>query len=89
MSRIEGNALILCRWNPGNVLAEEVVYNTTTPRPEGGRIVLAHDRGEANRIIFEYYAKRDPNRVVYLFDREEMTFARLGTAGELALHAAP
>ncbi len=84
LQTIEGTALILCRYDPANVLAEEVVYNTSTLRPEDGRIVLAHDRGELNDPIFKHYARSDPNRVVYLFDRAEMSFTRLGTAAELS-----
>jgi hypothetical protein len=84
MAQIDGRALVLCRYDPSNLLAEEIVYNTSTPRPEDGRIVLAHDRGEENRIIIRYFARTDPGRGVYLFDRADGSMVRLGSAGELA-----
>lgn len=67
----------------------EAVYNTDTPWPDDAAIVRAHDLGPRNIEILRYYAVRQPDRVFYLYEPSNHSLTRLGSAGELAPHAAP
>ncbi len=94
--RIESNlatlppdpAVVLFRYHPNdpvvNVAHHEPVYNTDTPWPDDARIIRAHDLGAQNIRLFQYYARTQPWRVIYLYDRDGDTLTRLGTAAEAA-----
>jgi hypothetical protein len=62
----------------------EFVYNDDVAWPDDAPIIRAHDRGERNAELFDYYAKRSPGRTVWRFDRRTSRATRLGTVGELA-----
>lgn len=83
----EARSILLVRWGPQSVPEWEIVYNIHDAWPDEARVIRAHDLGERNIELYRYYAERQPDRVVYLFDRESGTFARLGAVTELA--AAP
>jgi hypothetical protein len=78
-------AVVLFRYRTGDNFREEPVYNLDHARPDDARIVRAHDLGPARNVeIFNYYARLQPARVFYLYDRQAHTLTRLGTAAELA-----
>jgi dolichyl-phosphate-mannose-protein mannosyltransferase len=67
----------------------EPVFNTGVAWPDDAHVIRAHDLGpERNREIFEYYAKRQPERLFYRWDWTTGQSEELGTAAELAAHAA-
>ncbi len=81
-------AVVLFRYHPFNrsvnLPYHEPVYNTDTPWPDDARIIRAHDLGAQNIRLFQYYARTQPWRVIYLYDRDGDTLTRLGTAAEAA-----
>jgi hypothetical protein len=73
----------------------EPVFNSTVAGPDDAAIIRAHDLnpdvssigkpGDLDLPLYEYYARIDPNRVFYLYDRGGLTkLHRLGTAPEMA-----
>ncbi|MEO6436334.1 MAG: hypothetical protein ABIP55_11330 [Tepidisphaeraceae bacterium] len=93
---VQTPAIILFRYTPpgdgpggggygGDDVDEEPVYNVDVVNPDDAPIIRAHDLGvEPDRVLFDYYAKRQPDRTVYLFDRKSRQFVRLGNVAELA-----
>ena len=81
-------AVVLFRYHPNNpainIAHHQPVYNTDTSWPDDARIIRAHDLGAQNARLFQYYARTQPGRVIYLYDRDGDTLTRLGTAAELA-----
>jgi len=75
---------------------QEPVFNSSVAWPDDAAIIRAHDLnadvsmvgkpGDLDRPLYEYYARIDPQRVFYLYDRGGLTtkLRRLGTARELA-----
>jgi hypothetical protein len=72
--------------------ADEPTYNDDVPFPDDARTIRAHDLGETrNRLLFDYYAKIQPKRRVYIFDRSHLVdplTGPLGTVAELAAQPA-
>lgn len=82
---VQQPAIILFRYRPGDNINEEPVYNVDAMTPDDAPIIRAHDLGPArNAALFDYYAKRQPQRTVYLFDRATRTLLILGNVAELA-----
>ena len=86
-------ALVMFRFDAADPQAfyVEPVYNISTADPDDALIVRAHDLGEReDRKLYEYYAQRQPGRVVYIHDRgawrrgEEALSGPLGTVAEMA-----
>jgi hypothetical protein len=63
---------------------EEPMHNTDSAWPDDELIIRAHDLGARNHELFDYFAKREPSRRVYLCDQEDATIRYLGMVGELA-----
>jgi 4-amino-4-deoxy-L-arabinose transferase-like glycosyltransferase len=88
LERIEGPALVLFRFTPGDNVHVEPVYNVDAAWPDDARVIRAHDRGgELNGLLFAYYARRSPGRKCYLYDRAARgreSLSYLGTALGLA-----
>jgi hypothetical protein len=73
----------------------EPVFNSSVAWPDDAPIIRAHDLntnvstigkpGDQDHPLYEYYARIDPKRVFYLYDRGQLTakLRRLGTALEL------
>jgi hypothetical protein len=84
----EHPSVVLFRFGPGCRPLTEPVYNSDVAWPDDARVIRAHDLGESvNHRLFEYYARRDPERRVYLYDRTVLAgdpLTYLGTARELA-----
>lgn len=75
-------ALIFFQPSPPGHFFEQLVYNVDAAWPDDEPIIRAHDLGERDRQMIEYYAERSPDRIFYLCDpRQSLT--RLGTAAYL------
>lgn len=75
-------ALVLFRpWPLGQALWQPV-NNVEAAWPDDEPIIRAHDLGERDRELIEYYAARSPDRVFYLCDPNQ-SLTRLGTAAYL------
>lgn len=63
---------------------DEPVYTIDAVRPEDSPVARVQDLGPArNRELYAFFAEREPERNVYLFDRHSQRLTRLGTAREL------
>lgn len=78
----------------------EPVFNSDVAWPDDAAIIRAHDLnpdvsavgkpGDRDRPLYEYYARIDPKRVFYLYDRSGATrLRRLGMGAEMALATRP
>jgi hypothetical protein len=77
--------VILFTYKTGVNIIEEPVYNTTVAWPDDAAVIRAHDLGDRNREILDYYARTQPERVFYRYDRASNTLSPpLGTAKSLA-----
>jgi hypothetical protein len=82
---VQTPAIVLYRFHPGENVNEEPVYNIDVVNPDDAPIIRAHDLGvERDRELFDYYAKRQPARTVYLYDRASHQLATLGNVAELS-----
>jgi hypothetical protein len=70
-----------------NVTRHEPAYNNDVAWPDDARVVRAHDLGERNVELFRYYARVQPARHVYRFDKATRKMSDLGPVTVLA--AAP
>jgi 4-amino-4-deoxy-L-arabinose transferase-like glycosyltransferase len=80
-------AVVLFRYQPGSDVHEEPVFNIDSASPDQAAVVRAHDRGPDNQRIFEYYARREPARFFYRYDRARAELSPLGWAKDLAASA--
>lgn len=76
-------AVVLFTYRPGDPVQEEPVYNTFTARPDDAEVVFAHDLGPRNPEIFKYYARHQPDRYFYRWDRQKRDVEELGYARDL------
>lgn len=77
-------AIVLFHFTPGDAGDLEPVYNADVAWPDDAPIIRAHDRGDRNVKLFQYYAKRQPDRWVYLYDRAKGSLIDLGQVKALA-----
>lgn len=77
-------AVVLFRFGGGANCEEEPVYNADVIYPDFAPVIRAHDLGPYNVMLYRYYAKRGPDRAVYLYDRADDTIRYLGSVRELA-----
>jgi hypothetical protein len=78
-------AIVLFHYEPGGKFHEEPVYNIDAAWPDDEPTIRAHDLGpERNRELFQYYAQRQPQRTVWVFDRMNATMTHLGNVVDLA-----
>jgi hypothetical protein len=63
---------------------EEPVHNCDAAWPDDQTLIRAHDLGERNVELFQYYAQRQPDREVYWFDRDRSSIRDLGNVKDLA-----
>jgi hypothetical protein len=76
--------------------SQEPVFNADVAWPDDAPVIRAHDLnesasvagkpGDRDRALYEYYARVDPLRVFYLYNRgaEKNRLIRLGTAAQMA-----
>ena len=76
--------IVLFRFSPQRMSPDEPVYNPDVLYPDNSPIIRAHDRGERNIELYRYYAERQPDRIVYLYDRADDSLTELGNVVELA-----
>jgi hypothetical protein len=67
--RVVRPALIFVKFTPGQNVHSEPVYNWEAARIDDNPIIYAHDLGPHNIELIRYYAKRQPQRRVYYYDR--------------------
>jgi hypothetical protein len=79
-------ALVFFRYPTGdhNGWRHEQVYNVDAAEIDEQTVVRAQDLGDRNGELIRYYAARQPQRIVYLFENDRVEPLRLGTAAELA-----
>ncbi|HEX4794826.1 MAG TPA: hypothetical protein VH370_13590 [Humisphaera sp.] len=85
-TEVELPAIVLFRFDTPNLGAfhEEPVYNWDVAWPDQAQIIRAHDLGDQNIELFRYYAAKQPDRHVYIFDRGDFTLKSLGRVADLA-----
>jgi hypothetical protein len=62
----------------------EQTYNVDAAWFDDEPIIRAHDLGDRDTELLNYYAARQPARTVYLFDQKTMMLSELGNVKELA-----
>lgn len=83
--QVQAPAVVLFRYAPRSPYDQEPVYNWDVAWPDDAPIIRAHDLGdEQDRELFQYYAKLQPQRGIYRFDRGTMTLQYLGIARDIA-----
>jgi hypothetical protein len=82
-----GKSIVLFRFSPEAGSVEEPVYNPYVRYPDDAAIIRAHDRGEDNPRLYAYYAERQPQREVYLYDLGDDSLRELGNVVDLARQA--
>jgi hypothetical protein len=88
LATIRGRALVLFTYRAGDNFHEEPVYNIDAPCPDDQRIVRAQDLGDRNGELLDYYARLQPDRMVYRFDRQWRSLEPLGNVADLARRTA-
>jgi hypothetical protein len=82
---VHAPAVVLFHYNDRDDYNQEPVYNLDTVNIDDEPIIRAHDLGpQRNPELFDYYAKHQPDRMFYLFDRATSQITPMGTARELA-----
>jgi len=79
-----GRLIVMFRYASGRSTEIEPVHNETVCSPDDAQIIRAQDLGDRDIELYRYYAKSQPDRVVYRYDRGNETMTRLGPVGELA-----
>jgi len=79
----DARAVVLFRFSQKRDLNLEPVYNVETARIDDSRVIRAHDLGRRNPELFDYFARHQPDRVVYLFDESDNVLTRLGLPSEI------
>jgi hypothetical protein len=82
-----GKAIVLFRFSLQRNSPDEPVYNPDALYPDDAPIIRAHDRGDANIALYRYYAERQPQRIVYLYDRADDSLTELGNVVDLSRRA--
>jgi hypothetical protein len=76
-------ALVFFHFGPDENAWEEPVYNWDVLNPDDAPIIRVHDLGPARNLeLLRYYAKRQPDRHVYLFHRQSLQLDDLGKVSE-------
>ena len=82
---IKPPAIVMFHYAPGGNFHDEPVYNTDVVNPDDAPIIRAQDLGpQRNRQLYDYYAKRQPNRVVHHFIRATGKLTTLGNVADVA-----
>jgi len=67
-----------------NLWKSEQTYNAEAAWFDDERIVRAQDLGSRDTELLEYYARKQPDREVYLFDQASQQLTDLGNVARLA-----
>jgi hypothetical protein len=76
-------AIVFFRYGGSANPEEEPVYNIDVVHPDLAPVIRAHDLGLHNLRLLFYYAQRQPDRAVYLYDRADDTIRFLGFVRDL------
>lgn len=82
-SDVRSPAVVLFYFPPDRNPHVEPVYNLDVSWPDDAPIIRAHDLGSRNSEIFDYYAKLQPDRAFYRYDRGTASLTFLGIAKDL------
>jgi hypothetical protein len=77
-------AVILFRWDPKQNWKAEPVYNSEVAWPDDAEVIRAHDLGPRDAELVRYYAARQPDRVLFLWDQKRDELRRIGPMPDLA-----
>jgi hypothetical protein len=80
-SKVKPPAVVL--FKPMADFFEDPVYNLAAPAIDDQPIIRARDLGPGDIEIVRYYAQRQPERVFYLCDPDNLGISKLDTAKEL------
>jgi hypothetical protein len=84
LSSVSGRALVFFTYRTGQNTHEEPVFNVDVANIDSARIVRAHDLGPSENIkLIRYYARLQPDRQVYAFDRANLSLRPLGPVTQL------
>ena len=79
LHEIKGRAVVFFHYQHHDNVHEEPVYNIDSADIDSSRIVRAQDLGAAENLkLIRYYAERQPDRQVYLFNRATRVLIPLG-----------
>lgn len=81
-------SIVLFRYHPEvpGMWKHEQVYNVEAAWFNDEQVIRAHDLGDRDVELLNYYAAKQSNRTVYLFDQATMKLIELGNVKELAEH---
>jgi hypothetical protein len=77
-------AIILFRWSPPQNWKAEPVYNSEVLWPDDADVIRAHDLGPRDAELIEYYAKRQPDRILFIWDQKFDRPQPVGPVADLA-----
>jgi hypothetical protein len=76
-------AIVLFRYDDSVRWQFEPVYNLDRAWPDDAVVIRAHDLGARNAALVEYYARRQPARHLYRYDRADGRLTDLGKITDL------
>ena len=85
LAQIPSPAVVLFRFTPGCNVYEEPVYNMDVSWPDDAPIIRAHDLGARNGELLRYFARHQPQRTFWLFDRRSGSVFELGDSAQAAV----
>jgi hypothetical protein len=77
-------AVILFRWDRRQNWKAEPVYNSEVSWPDDAEVVRVHDLGSRDTALIEYYAARQPDRILFIWDQKRDELRRIGPMSNLA-----
>ena len=86
LTTVHAPAIVLFQYDPKRNVNEEPVYNADVAWPDDAPIIRANDRGAENIRLFDYYAQRQPQRRVYLFNEQNGLLLDMGNVTNLGTH---
>lgn len=85
IAQIDKPALVLFPPGTSPMPHVEPVYNITTAWPDDATVVRANDLGpERNQTLFDYYARVQPERIVFMWDPQRQVVRPLGDVVSVA-----
>ena len=76
-------AIVLFKFNPKGNWKAEPVYNTDVAWPDDAEVVRAHDLGDRDRELIDYYGKLQPDRMLFIWDAAADEMRKIGPVGQL------
>jgi hypothetical protein len=76
-------AIVLFKFDPKGNWKAEPVYNTDVAWPDDAEVIRAHDLGNRDGELIEYYGRLQPERTLFIWDTAADEVRRIGTVGQL------